>query len=300
MSFTLDIINELTEREPEKSCCKKSFLLGLFFGAEKISKTEVRAEFKTEQSAEIAASILKKQFSAEPTVEPIVRAGRRMFWVSVNSKVISTYLERIDLDENISFEELSKIVGFSKHIECKNHFLAGVFVSSGTATDPEKRYSLEFGIKSSVRSSWLSAFLSEETGEPTYIERDTRIGLYYKGNENICDVLAYMGANTAYMFAFEVYARHQIKNRENRATNCVLKNIQKSVDATRKQIEAIEHLQASGRFALLSEDLKYTAKLRCEYDSATLSELATLHEPIISKSGLNRRLEKILSLAEEK
>ena len=300
MSFTLDIINELTEREPEKSCCKKSFLLGLFFGAEKISKTEVRAEFKTEQSAEIAASILKKQFSADPTVEPIVRAGRRMFWVSVNSKVISTYLERIDLDENISFEELSKIVGFSKHIECKNYFLAGVFVSSGTATDPEKRYSLEFGIKSSVRSSWLSAFLSEETGEPTYIERDTRIGLYYKGNENICDVLAYMGANTAYMFAFEVYARHQIKNRENRATNCVLKNIQKSVDATRKQIEAIEHLQASGRFALLSEDLKYTAKLRCEYDSATLSELATLHEPIISKSGLNRRLEKILSLAEEK
>lgn len=300
MSFTLDIINELTEREPEKSCCKKSFLLGLFFGAEKISKTEVRAEFKTEQSAEIAVSILKKQFSADPTVEPIVRAGRRMLWVSVNSKVISTYLERIDLDENISFEELSKIVGFSKHIECKNHFLAGVFVSSGTATDPEKRYSLEFGIKSSVRSSWLSAFLSEETGEPTYIERDTRIGLYYKGNENICDVLAYMGANTAYMFAFEVYARHQIKNRENRATNCVLKNIQKSVDATRKQIEAIEHLQASGRFALLSEDLKYTAKLRCEYDSATLSELATLHEPIISKSGLNRRLEKILSLAEEK
>ena len=300
MSFTLDIINELTEREPEKSCCKKSFLLGLFFGAEKISKTEVRAEFKTEQSAEIAASILKKQFSADPTVEPIVRAGRRMFWVSVNSKVISTYLERIDLDENISFEELSKIVGFSKHIECKNYFLAGVFVSSGTATDPEKRYSLEFGIKSSVRSSWLSAFLSEETGEPTYIERDTRIGLYYKGNENICDVLAYMGANTAYMFAFEVYARHQIKNRENRATNCVLKNIQKSVDATRKHIEAIEHLQASGRFALLSEDLKYTAKLRCEYDSATLSELATLHEPIISKSGLNRRLEKILSLAEEK
>ncbi len=300
MSFTLDIINELTEREPEKSCCKKSFLLGLFFGAEKISKTEVRAEFKTEQSAEIAASILKKQFSADPTVEPIVRAGRRMFWVSVNSKVISTYLERIDLDENISFEELSKIVGFSKHIECKNYFLAGVFVSSGTATDPEKRYSLEFGIKSSVRSSWLSAFLSEETGEPTYIERDTRIGLYYKGNENICDVLAYMGANTAYMFAFEVYARHQIKNRENRATNCVLKNIQKSVDATRKQIEAIEHLQASGRFALLSEDLKYTAKLRCEYDSATLSELATLHDPIISKSGLNRRLEKILSLAEEK
>lgn len=300
MSFTLDIINELTEREPEKTCCKKAFLLGLFFGAEKISKTEVRAELKTEQSANLAVSILKKQFSAEPTVEPIVRAGRRMYWVTVNSKVISTYLERIDQNENMSFDELSKIVGFIKHFECKNHFLAGVFVSSGTATDPEKRYSLEFGVKSSVRSLWLSIFLRGEMGEPSYIERDTRIGLYYKGNENICDVLAYMGANNSYMFAFDIYAKHQIKNRENRATNCVLKNIQKSVDATRKQIEAIEYLKISGRFATLSEDLKYTAELRCEYDSATLSELATLHDPIISKSGLNRRLEKILSIADEK
>ena len=43
MSFTLDIIEELTSREPEKSCCKKAFLFGLFFSSEKLSKNEVRA-----------------------------------------------------------------------------------------------------------------------------------------------------------------------------------------------------------------------------------------------------------------
>jgi DNA-binding transcriptional regulator WhiA len=49
----------------------------------------------------------------------------------------------------------------------------------------------------------------------------------------------------------------------------------------------------------MSDELKYTASLRCENDSATLSELAVLHEPPISKSGLNRRLEKIVAFAYE-
>ena len=36
-----------------------------------------------------------------------------------------------------------------------------------------------------------------------------------------------------------------------------------------------------------------------EYASATLSELAMVHEPPISKSGLNRRLSKLMEAAEE-
>ena len=298
MSFTLDIIDELTLREPEKSCCKKSFLFGLFFGAEKISKNEVKVELKTEQSALLALSILKKQFSAEPSFEPIVRAGRRMFLITVLSKPLSFYIEKLDREENISIEEFTKIVGFN-HPDCKRAFLSGVFSASGTATDPQKRYSLEFGVKSKIRALWLAEFLTAENGAPSYIEREARVGLYYKGNENIADILTYMGAQQACYTVLNAYAAHVIRNQENRATNCVLKNIEKSVSATRKQIEAIELLKSSGRFKLMSEDLKYTAKLRCKYDSATLSELAALHEPSISKSGLNRRLERILSFANE-
>lgn len=298
MSFTLDIINELTLREPEKSCCKKSFLFGLFFGAEKLSKTEVRAEFKTEQSALLAVSILKRQFSADATLEPIVRAGRRMFWVTVSSKVLAFYIEKIEKEEGVSVDEFNKIIGFN-HAECKKAFLAGAFTAIGTATDPQKRYSLEFGVKSKSRALWLAEFLSAEHGSPSYIERDTRVGLYYKGNENIADMLFYMGAQQAYYTVLNAFAAHVIRNQENRATNCVLKNIEKSVLATRKQIEAIESIKASGRFKLMSDDMKYTANLRCEYDSATLSELAALHDPSISKSGLNRRLEKIMAFASE-
>ena len=49
---------------------------------------------------------------------------------------------------------------------------------------------------------------------------------------------------------------------------------------------------------MTGDELEYTARLRIENDSASLSELAALHEPPISKSGLNSRLSKILAIAE--
>ena len=298
MSFTIEIINELTRREREKTCCKKAFLFGLFFGAEKISKNEVRAEFKTEQSATVAAAILQKQFSAEPAVNSIVRAGRRLYCVTVTSKAIALYIERIDRGECIGLNGLTQIVGF-RCDDCQKAFLAGVFVSSGISTDPEKRYSIEFCTKSQVRAEWLTTFLTALFAPPSRIERQARIGLYYKGNERITDILVYIGAYDASFKVIDAFAAHGIRNIENRLTNCSVGNISRAVSATRRYVEAIVSLKASGRFELLSEDLKYTAELRLEYDYVSLSELAALHEPSISKSGLNRRLERILAISRE-
>jgi DNA-binding protein WhiA len=49
----------------------------------------------------------------------------------------------------------------------------------------------------------------------------------------------------------------------------------------------------------LPEELRVTAKLRIEYENASLQELQHLHNPPISKSGLNHRLSKLLSIANE-
>lgn len=298
MSFTMTVINELTAREHDKTCCKKAFLCGLFFSAERISGRTVRAELKTEESAIRAVDILKKQFSAEPEYTTGVRAGRAMHWVSVDSKAISAYIDRLNKGAE-SGSTLSDIVGLRCE-ECKRALLAGLFVSSGTATDPERRYQIELGVRSEAHAALLSDFLCSTVGAPRCVDRKGRIGLYFKGNYDTSDVLSYIGAYQASYAVINAFMLHAIKNEENRATNCVLKNLEKSVLASRKQIEAIELLKASGRFELLSEDLKYTARLRCEYDSATLAELAALHEPSISKSGLNKRLENIMAFSNEK
>ena len=90
-----------------------------------------------------------------------------------------------------------------------------------------------------------------------------------------------------------------IRNNENRATNCVTHNISRSVAATQKQLEAVNFLISQQKTALLDDELHITALLRLENDSASLSELAALHDPPITKSGVNGRLNRIIAVAED-
>lgn len=298
MSFTTDIIDELTSLDYDKTCCRKALLYGLFFGAERIEKKLVCAEFKTEGSAHLAANVLGRQFSAEPELFEVRRAGRRFFCVRLNSKPLANYIDSLSEEEQSEEKSLSDIVGF-RCPACVRSFLAGAFIAVGIALSPERRYSLEFSIKGEGRAELLSRLLCENIGSPGCVDRRTKIGLYYKENEMISDILSFMGASKSAYAVINAYVGHAIKNQENRATNCVLSNIKKSVLAIRRQVEAIRLLKQSGRFEGLSEELKYTAELRCEYDSASLTELALLHNPSISKSGLNKRLERIVALADE-
>jgi DNA-binding protein WhiA len=91
----------------------------------------------------------------------------------------------------------------------------------------------------------------------------------------------------------------EIRNNENRATNCVAKNIEKSVSASAKQMDAIEKLTITGMLAQLPDSIRLTARLRAENPDASLEELRNLHNPPITKSGLNHRLQKILSEADK-
>ena len=91
----------------------------------------------------------------------------------------------------------------------------------------------------------------------------------------------------------------EIRNDENRATNCVARNIQKAVTAAAEQTQAIERLRGSREWDRLSAPLRETAELRLSNPEATLSELALLHTPPITKSGLNHRLKKLSELAGE-
>ena len=64
-------------------------------------------------------------------------------------------------------------------------------------------------------------------------------------------------------------------------------------------MEAINRLMEKGKFDSLPAELRQTALLRYQNPDAALDELARLHSPVISKSGLNHRLQKLLLAAEE-
>ena len=298
MSLTNEIVRELHSLPINKSCCQKAFLCGLLFGCRwgEADGAYVSLLYRKEDALR-AAQIMDMRFSSgKPArVSPSTRGGHRCFAVGVHSKALRAIF--VSLDERDS-PDLREAVGF-RCAECERNFLSGVFISCATLSQPKSGYHLEFAIPNQSRASALSGLLGESMSTPSSIVRGNRVGLYYKSNSKISDLLYVIGAAKASFLLTNFSIERDIRNNENRATNCVTSNISRSVDATRKQIDAINLLIKKQRLSALGEELEYTARLRLAHDSATLSELALLHQPPITKSGLNGRLRRILEAASE-
>ena len=298
MSFTLDVISELLDADLSKTCCRKAMLFGLFVCGklDETKKNGVVAEFKTEESATLAAQILKKQFSTDGTLTRVARAGRTFYALSCASKALWSFIGAFDSAEDRRTPD--EIVGF-RCTACVNGFLRGAFIACGSINDPAKSYHLEFSLPNATRAERLSEMLDSIVPSPKTVVRERKIGLYYKSNEAIFALLNYIGGGQSSFLITNTFIERDIRNAENRATNCVASNISKSVDAAMRQVEAIRHLKESGKLLSLPEELRYTAELRMENPAASLFELSHLHEPPISKSGLNRRLTRLLEEANE-
>lgn len=298
MSFTSDVAGELValQLKQRKSCCYRALLCGLMYGCRSYDSGELVASFTYVDSAHLARDILATRFSdREAQVEDIARCGRKYYYVRTSSRSLISTFEALDSDADGKLED---ILGFRCEV-CRAEFMRGLFLSSATVNDPRKSYHLEFAIVNEMRAKRLVAFLTDEFDKPKTIARKNGIGLYYKSGERISDLLYMMGASGAKFYMTDISIEREIRNNENRATNCVTRNISRSVEATRRQVEAIELLRDSGRLDKLSDSLRYTAELRLQYNSATLAELALLHVPSITKSGLNQRLTRILEIADE-
>ena len=283
------------EAEQSKTCCRKALLFGLFFGALAEQNNKIRAEFRSEEIASRAATILQRQFSSAPRVIEVRRAGRVLYEVEATTKAISAFL--ISLDKAQEGAKLFEIVGF-RCAECAHSFMRGVFIALGSVNDPRKGYHLEFSMHSVRRAELFRDLLAKEVAEPKLVRRGAKIGLYYKKNLQISDLLYCLGGVQSGFDFSNVCIERDIRNGENRATNCVARNISRAVEASFKQVEAIELLEHEGRLLNLGEEFYYTARLRKENPSMSLSELAQIHEPPISKSGLNRRLTRIMEEAQ--
>ena len=84
----------------------------------------------------------------------------------------------------------------------------------------------------------------------------------------------------------------------NRRVNCDAANLDKVVTAAQSQIEAIRLLEERGVLATLPAHLRDTAQLRVSHPELTLSQLAELCQPPVSKSALNHRLRRLAELAQ--
>ncbi|MBQ9086084.1 MAG: DNA-binding protein WhiA [Clostridia bacterium] len=296
MSFTTDVHEELIGLPLKKTCCRKALLFGILCACRPGETGDEWIIYLYHGDvAELAVQHLRKGFHAQVSLTRRMRAGRDTFCLSVHSAALSQFLDHMDDSEACGAEEA---VGF-RCAACEQEFLRGVFLGCGTVSDPRRGYHLELILPTAGRAAKIAAFLETRLTVPGRVRRGERFGLYYKSNGAVSDFLYFAGCSKTSFEVANACIERDIRNNENRATNCVARNISRSVGAAKKQREAVERLIRSGRLEGLSEELRYTARLRIENESATLTELALLHQPPISKSGLNRRLTKLIEAAEE-
>lgn len=189
-----------------------------------------------------------------------------------------------------------------EYIKCKTCltcFLKGVFVGYGSVNSPEKGHHLEIKTPGKPEADELAAVLSEAGFDGKISKRRTKNIVYFKDGDTIFGFLSYIGAGK-YAFDFlEAIIEKQVRNDCNRKTNFDTANMQKTANASKIQLEAINYFYDSGKIDSLSDVLKVTAELKHENPSLSLYELAEIHNPPITKSCVNHRLSKIIAQYEK-
>lgn len=304
MSFSSDIRDELGLLPIKPLCCRRAYLYGLIYGAD-VEEDTVTATFSVVRDAafqphEQAVSLIHTLFSREATVTHESRGAHRYAHVSFDYKAAAKNLRSMmNLpEEEAECETLTRYMGF-KCDHCAAHFLRGVFIACGTVNDPAKSYHLEIKLTPDGRVEPLRILLAESGYEAGITTRNGLAGLFFKSGNTIQELLAFMGATASVFDFFNVQIERSIRNDENRATNCVTENINRAIRTGAKHLTAIQYLEDHDLIPALPEELQFTARLRLNNPDITLSELAELHFPPVSKSGVYHRLEKVMAFYEK-
>lgn len=303
MSFSDSIRAELWQSPIKAPCCRKAFLFGLLLRADVSSEGHISLSIPVsrtcaEQAQERVTSLVRHQCGTTPRVTFVTRGAHRYLTVAFVSRTVAETLDALDEatgDGDMVVEEAVEY-GCSS---CAAHFLRGGFLSCGTVGDPSGSPHMEFRLPAGGRAVCLTDVCRATGISPTILQKDGSARIYCKRLDDIRDLLSQIGCVHP---IFEIINRqlyNEARTEEARATNWDAANIKRSVQAGQTQLKSIRHLETAHRLETLPPELQETARLRVQYPEASLAELAALHEPPITKSGLTHRLGRIVAADNE-
>ncbi len=208
----------------------------------------------------------------------------------------------------IKFKNFGNIITIEKNIividkneiktdEAKKIMIRGVFLGSGSINNPENKYHLEMKFLTKENALEVIELLKEFSINLKLLNGDNRYSIYTKDGEEISKFLALIGANGAVLKFEDIRIQREMRGKVNRLVNCKSANLNKTINASVEQIEAIKKIQANNKFNRLDDNLKEIANLRIENPDMPLSELGKLLKVPVGKSGVNYRLKKLIEIA---
>lgn len=294
MSFSSDVKSEISKTENHSSCCFHAQVYGLVLFAH-FSKYNFSITTENNDVFSLYLSYIRDYCGVEPVIS------------DNGTKKMTAYLKS-DKDKEKVFDKFGHSLNETTlrinraNISdecCAGAFLRGAFLACGTVTQPERGYHLEFVVPYKRLCTDMMKFMDELNLNPKYIVRKGNHVIYFKDSESIEDILAIIGAQDASLYVMGIKIEKDVKNKVNRKLNFEMSNISKTVDAANIQIEAIEYIVNKAGILSLPENLQKLAELRLENQEASLSELGKLLDEPISRSGINHRLNRIVSIAEK-
>ena len=299
LSFSGSAKEEICRELPAKRCCCQAMVFGVLLFANTFTRSQVRIVTESREFAFMLPRLVWKAFKMEFDEFPSMAApGKLVFQINEPWKlefIMDAY--GFDPDNTVSLHVNLSVL---EDPCCREHFLMGAFLAGGSVTDPGKGYHLEMGTNHQAVGRETYALMDEIWG--FYPKMGTRGGntvLYFKQSDQISEVLTRLGAPICGMGIIEAKLEKELNNKVNRRVNCDGANISKVIEAAQIQLRAIRTLKDRGQFDSLPEKLRQAALAREAEPEASLTELAAMMDPPITKPAMNNRMKKLMALAGE-
>lgn len=304
MSFSSEVKEEIANHMGKAPHCKIAEIAGLFAVYGRIipgKREKVVVKFSTENLTVARKYFILVKKAFDISMEGIATPHQFQMFITNQDEVLRFLKALKIVNESGDFYRGYQLVHelLIQRECCKRAFVRGMFLASGSVTNPNKGYHLEFVAGGRKRAEELQKILHVFQVDAKIVERKKTHVVYLKEGSQIVDILNVMEAHISLMKLENVRIVKEMRNSINRQVNCETANIKKTVSAATKQIDDILYIRDHIGFGSLSKGLEQIATLRITHSEASLKELGEMLDPPIGKSGVNHRLRKLSEMAEE-
>lgn len=314
MSFSSDLKEELSKiSNLNKKDEVKYELIGYLISKNaSVVKNNVRYATESEYNINRFSKLLRN-LDIDNNIEFDGKSFIITFKVKNLIEEVEVVENQLEIRSNVDFEKIKNISSSisEKSIQndinnkliviendyCKRAIVRGAFLGAGSINNPSRTYHLEINLSTKDNMEFLDEILKQCNIRCKKLENNNSI--YLKDGEEISSIIALFGASSSVLKFEDIRVQKEMNGKVNRIVNCQTANLNKTLNASVEQIDAIRRLQQSNKFNNLDDNLKEIALLRLEYPDMSLVELGKKLKEPLGKSGVNYRLKRIIKIAED-
>jgi DNA-binding transcriptional regulator WhiA len=283
MLVATELKGELARIQPARICCRRAELAGLLFAGGRRGPRSSLVRTLDHATARIAVQLAAS--IGMPAEGPMPAGGRPVTHRPAGGR----HHLQVELDQ--SADEWS----WADAKACdRRAFLRGSLLNASISMGAAGTH-VEFVFDDPAQAAGLLARLRSVDVHGGLLRRRGRSVVYLKGQEEVATLLRLTGANRALLDFEAGRVARDVRNRLNRLLNAEEANLDRTVRAADRQLQAISQLAASGELERLPDGLRETAAQRRAQPDADLDTLASALG--ISRSAVNHRLRRLVGLA---